>query len=221
MKKILLGVYISISVATFYHSAWGFATLSGAEPHAPNYFAMTGWWLLGMMMAIAVDVGIGAIVWIKMNGEREHKFSTASLILLGLWSAYGQLIYSANHAAAYNVGEVAGWLQWLQYPLDARVLLNPLVLPLFAILIAFIAKDNEPQPTPKRLEIVPLQESQSHATNGKPITPDDLQWGTPTERRAIVRKLSLNGLQNSDIAKMIGVAPSTVTRDLKNGKTKK
>lgn len=34
IRKIFLAVYVAISIATFYHSAWGFALLAGSRSQA-------------------------------------------------------------------------------------------------------------------------------------------------------------------------------------------
>jgi len=140
LRTGFLAVYIIISVATFYHSAWGFATLSGPQPS--EFFPAFGWWILGGLMAVAVDAGMVFIVLALVNGYRA-KWLKGALFVVAFASAYTQVIHATHHAADYPIGQVADWLKWLEYVLDARIVVLPLLLPAFALVYAFAAKADD------------------------------------------------------------------------------
>lgn len=160
IRKIFLAVYVAISIATFYHSAWGFALLAGNPP--TDWLQLAGWWFIGGAQAAAIDIGMGAIVYAMLHGW-ERGWLVKSLFLLAGFSAYSQLVYSTAHAVAYPLGAVPEWLQWLAVALDARTVLFPLALPGFALIYAFAAKGEfsdgavaqaEPQPTTEPIEVI-------------------------------------------------------------------
>lgn len=137
IRRIFLAVYVAISIATFYHSAWGFALLAGNPP--TDTFPLAFWWIIGGAQAAAIDIGMGAIVYAMLHGW-ERGWLVKSLFLLAGFSAYSQLVYSTAHAVAFPLGAVPDWLKWLGVALDLRTLLFPLALPGFALIYAFAAK---------------------------------------------------------------------------------
>ena len=140
-SKIFLIVYFAISVATLYHSSFGFGTLDGL-PDNLNGFRLFKWWLLGVLCATSVDVGMGAIVWNMVRGYKS-KFLMISLLILAVFSAYSQLIYSSYFAedmiAKTNNENMRPFMQWI---LDIRIIILPLCLPFFSLFYGFVAKDS-------------------------------------------------------------------------------
>lgn len=244
VRWILFGVYGAVSLATFYHSMWGFATLAGNEPER-FWFAGAAWWFFGALMAAAVDVGMAAIVYARATGKREAWLVAALIVAAGA-SAFTQLIYAAHHATAYTVGAVAPWLEWLQIVLDLRVIILPLLLPGFALVYAFAAHENEAQAaatetqaaaTPEPAWVAELRDAtaddgtvqQPGLERNEPATvtatpqPGEFAGATTEERRAIVPELIKTGLTQNEIAEMFGVSPSAISRDVKtlNGKIRR
>lgn len=141
IRSIFLVVYVAISIATFYHTSWGFGTLAGAMPPQGDYVGTISWWLVGGLSAFSIDVGMGAIVFAILSGW-EARWLIWSLVVLALFSAFAQLVFASNHAYGYAMGVVPVWLGWLEYVLDARTLILPLALPIFSLVYAFAAKIN-------------------------------------------------------------------------------
>lgn len=172
VKWVLLGVYGAVSIATFYHSMWGFATLAGEPTEGASLF---WWWFIGGLMAAAVDVGMGAIVYARANGDQQ-KWLVAALIVLALASAYTQIIYAAQHATGYTVGDVrATWKPALQAILDARVIILPIMLPAFALVYAFAAKTGEPQAQPDPQDERQDWTAELRPAQAQPVTPKEAQ----------------------------------------------
>ncbi len=142
-RNIFMLVYVAVAIATFRHSAFAFASIEGVKPDAlvPLIF----WWLIGALGAAAVDIGMAAIVISLLSGH-QAKWLVWALFVLAGFSAYTQLVFSAHKAVDYPLGQVAQWLAWLEYVLDARVVLLPLVLPLFALIYAMAAKGQKAAP---------------------------------------------------------------------------
>lgn len=141
ISKIFLGVYVAISLATLYHSSFGFGTIDGL-PNDLDGFALFKWWFLGLLCATSVDVGMGAIVWSMMLGYKS-KYLNISLIVLAIFSAYSQLIYSAYFATDMNaITNNEDLKPFMQLLLNIRIIILPLCLPFFSLFYGFVAKDS-------------------------------------------------------------------------------
>jgi hypothetical protein len=141
ISRIFLGVYTAISIATLYHSSYGFGTIDGL-PDSLSGFSLFKWWFLGFLCATSVDVGMGAIVWSMMRGYKS-RYLSVSLVILAIFSAYSQLIYSAYFAedmeALTKKEELRPFMQTI---LDIRIIVLPLCLPFFSLFYGFVAKDS-------------------------------------------------------------------------------
>lgn len=141
VSKVFLGVYTAISIATLYHSSFGFGTLDGI-PNNLHGFDLFRWWFLGFLCATSVDVGMGAIVWSMMRGYKS-KYLGISLIILAIFSAYSQLIYSSYFAEDMKALTKNEDLRpFMQAVLDIRIIVLPLCLPFFSLFYGFVAKDS-------------------------------------------------------------------------------
>lgn len=141
ISKIFLGVYTAISIATLYHSSFGFGTLDGL-PNKLEGFELFKWWFLGFLCATSVDVGMGAIVWSMIRGYKS-KYLSISLVILAIFSAYSQLIYSAYFAEDMKaLTEQKDLKPFMQTILDIRIIILPLCLPFFSLFYGFVAKDS-------------------------------------------------------------------------------
>ena len=139
-NKAFLFVYISISIATLYHSAFGFGTLDGLPNDLDTPYLMK-WWFLGFLCATSIDVGMGAIVYSMINGNKS-KFLTISLITLAFFSAYSQLVYTSHHSTDLITKTNNNDLKkFMQFVLDIRIIVLPLCLPFFSLFYAFSAKN--------------------------------------------------------------------------------
>lgn len=134
-----LVVYISISIATVYHSAFGFGTLEGLDNNSTVSDNLR-FWLLGGLSAASIDIGMGAVVYAMLSGKRS-KFLSISLIVLALFSAYTQIIYASVFAKdIFTVVKNEDLRPIMQTALDYRILLLPIALPFLAVFFGFSAK---------------------------------------------------------------------------------
>lgn len=139
-KQVFLSVYVMIGLATLYHSSFGFGTLHGM-PTELNGLDLFIWWFLGFICATAIDVGMGAVVWAMINGYKS-RYLTISLLILAIFSAYSQLIYSAYHSEDMSaITQNTQIKPFMQFMLDARVIILPLCLPFFSLFYGFVAKN--------------------------------------------------------------------------------
>jgi len=198
--NLLLAVYVAVSIATFQHTAWGFGTLAGAYPAA--FWPAAWWWIMGGLMAGAVDVGMGVIVWLKMQSGERTPAHIWTLAFLAAFSAYAQLLFASHHAAAYTLGDVPGWLHWLRIVLDARTLVLPLALPGLALIAGFVAKQEAAATV---AHAVPRLR---RAKNVKQAI-----------RTAEVKRLKQAGHTKTAIADAMGISVSTVDRELRKAKS--
>lgn len=169
-SKVFLTVYVMISIATLYHSSFGFGTIDGL-PNGLSGVQLFKWWLLGLLCATSVDVGMGAIVWSMIKGYNS-KFLMISLLILAVFSAYSQLIYASYFAVDMVTKTKNEDLQpFMQFILDIRIVVLPLCLPFFSLFYGFVAKDSnmitgsvEEEPVAKRIRIVHYTELGSDKT---------------------------------------------------------
>lgn len=211
-RNLLLAVYVAVSIATFQHTAWGFGTLAGAQPVG---FAAAWWWLMGGLMAAAVDVGMGVIIWLKMQARRNPAHIWI-LAFLALFSAYAQLIFAAHHAAHFALGAVPVWLQWLQTVLEARTVVLPLALPGLALIAGFAAQGDGVQQPAQPVQSRVAQSVQPATLLQSDVVDDatPVQPQTAAERKAVAMQLHRKGKSNAEIAGALGVHTTTVSRYL-------
>lgn len=179
-----LAVYLIISAATFYHSAWGFGTLGGPEPgrtEAGELGAWLFWWSVGGLMAVAIDVGMAVIVVALVSGQRRdgrrRDWLIVALVVLALGSALTQVIFSVSHASRLSVGGVRpAWSDASQFLLDLRVFALPLLLPASLLIFAFAAKtygesESQEEAQPKEAKTVAEPEPERPKTIENAPTP--------------------------------------------------
>jgi len=117
-------LYLSVTVATFRHSAHGFATLEHGNV-----------WL-GALSALAVDAGM------ILAAESLHKLRSrwlyAGLGIAALTSIYTQLLYAVANADSIVIADGALWLGpvalWIA---NMRVVLLPMLLPVIVVVYSF------------------------------------------------------------------------------------
>lgn len=135
IARLFYALYLSVAVATFRHSAHGFASIEGGS----------FWW--GALSALAVDAGM----MLSASGLRRARGwpLVTGLIVSAVASTYTQLLYSVFSAAQVSVAPGAEWLgDWARYIVDARVLALPALLPLLSVVYAFAAKGPSRDGTP-------------------------------------------------------------------------
>lgn len=144
LSKLFYLLYISVAVATFRHSAYGFATLEGGNV-----------WL-GALSALAIDAGM----ILSATGLR-YQFSWALVFGLGasaLASVYTQLLFSVSTAQEVPIAPGAEWLGgYARYIIDARVLLLPALLPVLSVVYAFSAKRMAAYTEQAAVEALPVE----------------------------------------------------------------
>jgi len=131
----LTWVYLAVAFATFTHTTWSMAiTLQGVMPD--DTIGQLWWGLQGVLGAIAIDVGM------MVTARRlSHGWSTSMAIafaIAAVASAYTQVLYALHHASQfmYAAGVTGEWESRLNGWVNARIVLMPIALPLFATLYA-------------------------------------------------------------------------------------
>jgi len=126
-------LYWTVAVATFRHSAIGFATLEGGDV------------ALGALSAAAVDVGM-MLAAERLPTVRNWRAIAAICLALGLVlaaaaSIYSQLLYAVTHADAVVIAAGALWMgEWAMWIANARVVVFPFLLPTLAVVYAFASR---------------------------------------------------------------------------------
>jgi len=127
---LFFGLYVAVSVATFRHSAHGFASIEGGS----------FWW--GALSATAVDVGM--ILSASSLRKTRNGWLVAGLVVSAIASTYTQWLYSVSSAASVMVAPGARWMENLAtWIIDIRVLLLPALLPGLAVVYAFASKQEQ------------------------------------------------------------------------------
>ena len=128
---LFTSLYVLISVATFRHSAYGFASLENAS------FA----W--GALSALAVDAGMA----LSAAGLRKERnlWLVVGLGVAAVASTYTQLLFAVTHAEPMVVAEGARWLTQASFLIDARVLVLPCLLPALSLVYAASGKGRDTQ----------------------------------------------------------------------------
>jgi hypothetical protein len=145
MTALFFALYIAVSVATFRHSAYGFASIEG---HI----------LWGALSATAVDVGM--IASASYLRKQRNGWLVGALVITAGASTYTQLLYAMMNSAVVTVAPGVAWLgdtaTWI---IDIRVIVLPALLPTLAVVYAFAAKQEtsrEPELQAQVSEILAL-----------------------------------------------------------------
>lgn len=128
LASLFFGLYIIVALATFRHSAIGFASIEGGSL----------FW--GAMSALAVDIGM----MLSATGLRKRTtfWLVAGLLISAGASTYTQLLFSIMHAQDVTIAPGAAWLSGVAiWIVQKRVLIMPALLPVLSIVYAFSAKD--------------------------------------------------------------------------------
>jgi len=115
-------LYWGTAVATFRHSALGFATVEGSV-----------FW--GALSAIAVDIAM--LLAAERLRDSHNRWLIAGLVVASLASVYSQSLYMVTHAAAVEIAPGALWMSNVaQTLIDLRVVIIPLLLPAQVVIFA-------------------------------------------------------------------------------------
>lgn len=124
-------LYVLVSVATFRHTSYGFATIESGS----------FWW--GALSALAIDAGM--ILAASALRKVRNGWLVLGLCVSAVASVYTQLLYAVSEASPIVVAEGAQWLgKYAEFIANIRVLLLPALLPLLAVVYAFSAKAETP-----------------------------------------------------------------------------
>lgn len=175
-------LYWAVAIATFRHSAIGFATLEHGNV------------LLGGLAALAVDIGM------LLSAEKLQKRPSVWLVLGLLVSAgisvYSQFLHAVTNATAIAVAPGATWLGEIAIQtINYRIIIIPIALPLLVVLYSFAAKVSE------------IVESVSKT---QPVT-NPLQISTTaTKKEQALALLELHPrLDASTLSEKVGCSPTT------------
>lgn len=123
-------LYWGTAIATFRHSAIGFATVEA------------GSLLWGALSAIAVDIAM-LLAAERLQRER-NAWLVAGLGIACVASVFSQALYMVSHAAIVLVAPGAEWLngysQLAQWLIDLRVVVIPFLLPLQVVVFSLASK---------------------------------------------------------------------------------
>lgn len=134
-------VYLAIALATFQHTMWAGATVF--EGPMPEAFHSAEWWrwhFNGALLAIAIDIGM--LVTARQLRESYGKplswklTMVSAFITAAIASFYTQILFSVHHTNTMTIGSGVSdyWNGYLDPIIQARVILVPLMLPLFAVI---------------------------------------------------------------------------------------
>lgn len=176
-------LYWSVAIATFRHSAIGFATLEAGNV------------LLGALAATAVDVGM---MLAAEHVRRVHNWRTGQpwwlvggLVLAALASIYSQLLYAVTNASAVEIAAGALWMQQAARAIvDARVIVLPVLLPTLAVVYSFASRT-----AAEAVVAGPVPEPPS----------------TFTERARVMLSLAPDAT-NGQLAQLLGCDPSVISK---------
>jgi len=142
MRNAFSGVYLAVAVATFSHTTWAAAMVfQGDRPQGNAWY----WLLQGALFAVAIDAGMMVTAH---HLQRRDLSSAARMVLIfafamtAIASGFTQVLYTAHHSAQFTFGAGMSpeWRTRLQPLVDARVVLLPLALPVFAMVYALAGR---------------------------------------------------------------------------------
>jgi len=137
MRKININwfeiVYLAIAVATFQHTTWAAATVfEGVAPTDPT--ALNWWFAKGSLLAIAIDIGM--LVAARELRKSWNVMMFFTFVTAAIASFYTQILFSLAHTDIFVLasGVSTYWTDFLDPIIQARIILIPAMLPLFAII---------------------------------------------------------------------------------------
>lgn len=129
MTWLFFILYVAVSIATFRHSAYGFASIEGGS----------FWW--GALSALAVDAGM--VLSASSLRKVRNVWLIIGLATSAIASTYTQLLYAMMNATAVTLADGAAWLgDYAVWIVDLRILLLPALLPALAVVYAFASKQD-------------------------------------------------------------------------------
>ena len=161
-------VYLAISIATFSHTSWAFATIfEGNMP--PEGLALGIWTFKGALGAITIDIGM--LVTAKKITKQFSLVLFLSFFVLAMASFYTQILFALHHTDVWVMGEGVSpyWQELLDPLIQGRVVLVALMLPAFATIFT-IARMVETRQTIKKEESLNarfIKQAQNH--NGQEV----------------------------------------------------
>jgi hypothetical protein len=182
-------LYWTVAVATFRHSAIGFATLEAGSV------------VLGALAATAVDVGMMLAAERLRDAHGLDAWLVGGLSLAAVASVYSQLLYAVTNASAVAIAPGAIWMQsaatWI---VNLRVIILPVLLPTLAVVYSFASRTD--------LTAAVAMPPQSGAVEIAEAT-------TKTERARLILAAAPTA-DNETVAALVGCSSSTV-RLARNG----
>lgn len=129
-RTFFYALYVLVSIATFRHSAEGFASIEG------NIV----WGALG---ALAVDAGM---ILSATGLQRErNRWLLTGLIVSALASTYTQWLFAVSHSALVEIAPGAQWMSSIaQTVINIRIIVLPALLPALAVVYAFASHSKKP-----------------------------------------------------------------------------
>ena len=231
IAKLFDLLFFIISLATFRHTAAGFASIEGTSPSA------------GYLGAVAIDVTMYlSAVALNSNLSKWGRLAVGTALLTAaLSSAAAQLLFSVTHAEALTIAPGALWFKQAQFIINWRVVWMPFSLPAFALLVSAAGKAQETtgvsvaeyrrlqsivSESNKDLDVLDAQLAEAQAKAGKF---DELQLWVDTLRRfnvttgkgaAAMIAFAHNGHTPTQevLAQALGVSKSTVRLGEKEAK---
>lgn len=221
-------VYLAISIATFNHTVWSAAFVFEGNP--PEFITGTGvnvfndlianysyygWFLSGALVAIAIDAGM--LISARALAKRWDWILGTAFAVGALASFFTQLLYSLHHTRQFNLGEGVSsyWNTALNPVVEARVVIIPLMLPIFALVYTAALI------TQKRAEIKEEMEMGAEPLEfvygGKLYGPFESKEQMLSFQKKLVKKL---GAGNSSVMKVLNkaLAPKPLDwEDIKSG----
>lgn len=127
-------LYWGTAIATFRHSALGFATVEGSL-----------FW--GALSALAVDIAM-LLAAERLRYDRGP-WLIAGLVVASCACVYSQGLYMVSHAQAVKIASGAMWMEELaQRIIDLRVIIIPFLLPAQVVIFA-IASQSQAEAEPE------------------------------------------------------------------------
>lgn len=129
-------ILLCISVATFLHTVVASSLIfEGLVPDVKDLLGSAHWYFSGVLIAIAIDAAM--LISSRRIEKNPSPFMFIAFVSTALASFYCQLFYALRDTPlfTYGSGVSSYWQQTLQPLIDARVLVLPAVLPIFAVVL--------------------------------------------------------------------------------------
>lgn len=138
-------VYLAIALATFQHTTWAAATVFEGPRPMDDITALRLWYFNGSLLAIAIDIGM--LVAARELRKAFNLVMLLAFVIAAVASFYTQILFSIAHTAEFTLGPGVStyWKAALDGIIQARVLLVPAMLPLFAIIFTITPIVSEKQ----------------------------------------------------------------------------